>query len=53
MKTEKPSETTKSLFNKYRNLRTVWLNSENSAFDDELIDFFDEFEDYFDWPMGN
>ena len=46
--------TKEHLFKKYNEVRRKWLKSEqNTDFDNELADFFDEFEDYFSFPMGN
>lgn len=58
MKQEKQSETTKSpsdkhLLKMYWEVRRKWLKSENTDFDDDLADFFDEFEAYMNVPVGN
>lgn len=41
------------LLKKYSEVRRKWLKSENTEFDDDLADFFDEFENYMRVPFGN
>lgn len=43
----------KHIMKMYWELRRKWLDSENTEFDNELADFFDEFEDYMGVPQGN